>query len=191
MKNPYGSVLLVIFSPSQIAVAQNYQLVWSAEFNGSQVNTSIWDIRNDDNVQNNELEYYTNRPSNLTVSNGMLVITALKEEYGGKHYTSARLSTKLSWQSGRIVASNHKLSKAWSFHPNAHGTRIKCAELETGMNSVSPWMTPNKIAFSNNIGSVSFNHSRNGLHRRRWTKNSMEETDGSKSCRLASHSRRN
>jgi beta-glucanase (GH16 family) len=60
MKNPYGSVLLVIFLPSQIAVAQNYQLVWSAEFNGSQVNTSIWDIRNDGNVQNNELEYYTN-----------------------------------------------------------------------------------------------------------------------------------
>jgi beta-glucanase (GH16 family) len=104
MKKPYSSLLVFLFSLCQLASAQNYQLVWSDEFNGSQVNTSIWDIRNDGNVQNNELEYYTNRPSNLTVSNGTLVITALKEEYGGRHYTSARLSTKLSWLYGRIEA---------------------------------------------------------------------------------------
>ena len=104
MKNHYSSIFIFMFSFFQIAFAQNYQLVWSDEFNGPQVNTSIWDIRNDGNVQNNELEYYTNRPSNLTVSNGTLVITALKEEYGGRHYTSARLSTKLSWQYGRIEA---------------------------------------------------------------------------------------
>jgi beta-glucanase (GH16 family) len=104
MKRLYRSILICVFSFSQLASAQNYQLVWSDEFNGSQVNTSVWDIRNDGNVQNSELEYYTNRPSNLTVSNGTLVITALKEEHGGRHYTSSRLSTKLSWQYGKIEA---------------------------------------------------------------------------------------
>ncbi len=104
MKKACSSLISIVFSICQIASAQNYQLVWSDEFNGSQVSTSTWDIRNDGNVQNNELEYYTSRPSNLTVSNGTLVITALREEYGGRHYTSARLSTKLSWQYGRIEA---------------------------------------------------------------------------------------
>jgi hypothetical protein len=29
-----------------------------------------------------------------------------------------------------------------SFHPNSHGTRIRCPELEIGRNSVSPWVRP-------------------------------------------------
>jgi hypothetical protein len=41
MKKPYSSILIFVFSFSQLASAQNYQLVWSDEFNGSQVNTSI------------------------------------------------------------------------------------------------------------------------------------------------------
>jgi beta-glucanase (GH16 family) len=97
-------ILIPFMLPFCSASAQNYQLVWSDEFDGSQVNSSIWDIRNDGNVQNNELEYYTNRPSNLAVINGSLVLTALSEEYGGRHYTSARLSTKLSWQYGKVEA---------------------------------------------------------------------------------------
>ncbi len=104
MKKAFLSLLLLLSSHCQIALAQNYQLVWSDEFSGPQVNTSIWDIRNDGNVQNNELEYYTNRPSNLAVSNGSLILTALKEQYGGRQYTSARLSTRISWQHGKVEA---------------------------------------------------------------------------------------
>ena len=43
---------------------------------------------------NNELQYYTNRSQNASVSNGTLKITALKENYGGQSYTSARLKTQ-------------------------------------------------------------------------------------------------
>jgi beta-glucanase (GH16 family) len=68
MKKPCSSILIFVFSFSQLTSAQNYQVVWSDEFNGT------------------------------------LVITALKEEYGGRHDTSARLSTQLSWQYGRIEA---------------------------------------------------------------------------------------
>ncbi|MDC1355682.1 glycoside hydrolase family 16 protein [Flavobacteriaceae bacterium] len=60
-------------------------------------NSDIWSFETGtgtDGWGNNELQYYTDRPENVTVQNGLLVITALKEEYNGASYTSARLITK-------------------------------------------------------------------------------------------------
>ena len=61
------------------------------------INESIWtyDIgRGQNGWGNNELQYYTNRSSNVTVENGYLLITANKEDFEGASYTSARLITK-------------------------------------------------------------------------------------------------
>ena len=43
---------------------------------------------------NNELQYYTDNPKNVKVEDGMLHITAIKEDFRGSAYTSARLITK-------------------------------------------------------------------------------------------------
>jgi len=43
---------------------------------------------------NSELQYYTDRSKNVTVQNGYLIISALKESFNGSAYTSARLLTK-------------------------------------------------------------------------------------------------
>jgi beta-glucanase (GH16 family) len=43
---------------------------------------------------NSELQFYTDRSKNVTVQNGYLIITALKESFNGSSYTSARLLTK-------------------------------------------------------------------------------------------------
>ncbi|GAA4811012.1 glycoside hydrolase family 16 protein [Litoribaculum gwangyangense] len=43
---------------------------------------------------NNELQYYTDRPENIKVEDGMLHITARKENFNGSQYTSARIETK-------------------------------------------------------------------------------------------------
>ena len=43
---------------------------------------------------NNELQYYTDRPENVVVENGMLKITALQENFEGQPFTSARILTK-------------------------------------------------------------------------------------------------
>jgi len=43
---------------------------------------------------NNELEYYSNDFKNAGVANGLLTISAIKEEINGMHYSSARLVTK-------------------------------------------------------------------------------------------------
>ncbi len=43
---------------------------------------------------NNELQYYTDRPENIVVEDGMLKITAIQEQFEGSGYTSARITTK-------------------------------------------------------------------------------------------------
>ena len=40
------------------------------------------------------LQYYTDRPENIVVENGMLKITAIQESYMGSGYTSARILSK-------------------------------------------------------------------------------------------------
>lgn len=74
------------------------QLVMQDEFDvDGTPNSTIWgyDIGTGSNGWgNNELQYYTDRPENVTVQNGYLLITARKESYQGSSYTSARLLTK-------------------------------------------------------------------------------------------------
>ncbi|WP_445715877.1 glycoside hydrolase family 16 protein [Flavobacterium sp.] len=55
---------------------------------------------------NNESQYYTSRPENVVVENGMLKITARQELYMGSNYTSARILTKgkVEQKYGRIEA---------------------------------------------------------------------------------------
>lgn len=43
---------------------------------------------------NNELQYYTDRPENIVVKDGMLQITAKEESFEGSNYTSAKILTK-------------------------------------------------------------------------------------------------
>ncbi len=60
-------------------------------------NTAIWkyDIGTGSNGWgNNELQYYTDRPENIIVEDGMLKITAIQESFEGSGYTSARINTK-------------------------------------------------------------------------------------------------
>jgi beta-glucanase (GH16 family) len=82
-----------------------YSLVWSDEFNGNSLDETAWSFETGNSGWgNNELENYTNRTNNLTLQDGKLVIHALKENYGGAPYTSARIKTqgKKEFKFGRI-----------------------------------------------------------------------------------------
>jgi len=71
-------------------------LVWSDEFSAEGApNPEKWgyDVGGG-GWGNNELQFYTNRLNNAFVSNGSLNIRAVKEDYGGRQYTSARLVSK-------------------------------------------------------------------------------------------------
>lgn len=71
--------------------------VWSDEFDKPGLpDTAKWayDVGGD-GWGNQELQFYTaNRAANAEVRDGKLIITARREEYEGKQYTSARLVTK-------------------------------------------------------------------------------------------------
>ena len=81
---------------------RNWQLVWSDDFNGAagvSPDAAKWkfDIGvgpNNDGWGNSELQYYTDRTSNVSVDgNGSLAITARRESYSGSGFTSARIKT--------------------------------------------------------------------------------------------------
>lgn len=85
------------------AAAESRQLIWADEFNGAagaKPDPAKWNFDvGGDGWGNNELQYYTSRPSNAELDgNGNLVITARREAYEGadgisRRYTSARLQT--------------------------------------------------------------------------------------------------
>jgi Glycosyl hydrolases family 16 len=84
------------------------KLIWSEEFDKDGApNTAVWgyDLGNGDNGWGNaEKQYYTNRPDNVVVKDGILTITAKKETLNGFGYTSARLQTanKFAFTYGRV-----------------------------------------------------------------------------------------
>lgn len=80
-------------------------LVWNDEFEGATLNGDYWTHESGNGTNgwgNNELQYY--RSQNTTVEDGYLIITAKKESFGGRDYTSSRIITKdkKSFQYGRI-----------------------------------------------------------------------------------------
>ena len=73
-----------------------WKLIWSDEFNGTSINTNHWQFEtgNQGGWGNNELEFYTRRPDNAYVSNGVLHIVARQEGTNGFSYTSARMKSE-------------------------------------------------------------------------------------------------
>jgi len=77
-----------------VVVPPQWNIVWSDEFNGTNINTNIWTYDlGGGGWGNSELEYYTSSPQNAYVSNGLLHIAAL-QSMGGTSYTSARMKTQ-------------------------------------------------------------------------------------------------
>lgn len=99
--------------PSQSVEAKGadtgWNLVWSDEFEGTSLNQSVWnyDIGTGDwGWGNGEIQYYTNKSDNISVSDGMLKITAKKESYNGSSYTSGRINSmgKKAFKYGKMEA---------------------------------------------------------------------------------------
>ena len=83
--------------------------VWQDEFSGTGLDTSKWSYQTGNGFTagtdyvagwgNNELEYYTDRASNVSVQGGTLVITARREKITGP---AGRTAGTFDWTSGRI-----------------------------------------------------------------------------------------
>jgi beta-glucanase (GH16 family) len=100
---------LIVPTPAR----KGWKLVWSDEFEGREVDRGKWDFdigngfydyKNHTWIPgwgNEELQYYTSEPENVTVANGHLTIRAVKAPLHGCGYTSARLKTKA--RDGRLL----------------------------------------------------------------------------------------
>lgn len=98
-----------IESPGSITTTGNYELVWSDEFSTNGLpDSKKWSYDTDGNANgwgNNEAQYYTSGLlKNSEVKDGYLYINAIKENFEGKKYTSARLITKSKgdWLYGKV-----------------------------------------------------------------------------------------
>ncbi len=97
---------------------KSWQLVWSDEFDGTQINKNKWSHVVDCNGGgNNEQQCYTDLKSNAFVEDGLLNIVAMEKDYSQQNsingeagdtsalpYTSAKLQTmnKGDWKYGRF-----------------------------------------------------------------------------------------
>jgi len=103
MKNIFG-LLFTAFLVNVACVAQTnspftlpppgYKLVWSDEFNGDSLDTSKWDFRTDSRM------WSTQKPENVSVRNGHLILAVNKEDAGGKHYTGGGVISKPAFKYG-------------------------------------------------------------------------------------------
>ena len=94
--------------PGEYQGVQSYpgmNLVWRDEFDGTSLNPAFWTFETGNGTDgwgNKELQYY--RQENTNVKDGLLTITAKKERFGGREYTSSRIKTqdKKTFKYGRI-----------------------------------------------------------------------------------------
>ena len=88
-----------------------WQLVWSDEFEAEELNSAYWNVENNARGGGNaELQYYA--PKNVTIEKhpvsgeSCLVLNAIRENYGNRPCTSARLNTqdKVTVEYGKVEA---------------------------------------------------------------------------------------
>jgi beta-glucanase (GH16 family) len=93
--------------PTPIVVPEGWTLVWHDEFDGDTIDEANWTYDlGAGGWGNGEAQYYTDRPENARLEDGLLVIEARQERYEEAYYTSARLKTQglQEFQYGRIEA---------------------------------------------------------------------------------------
>lgn len=93
--------------PIPIDPPDGYELVWNDEFDGDTIDPSNWNYDIGGwGWGNGEAQYYTDRPENARIQDGVLVIEARFEQFENSYYTSARLKTQglREFQYGRFEA---------------------------------------------------------------------------------------
>ena len=122
MINYQLSIIAICFLLTSCA-KNEWQLVWSDEFDGETLNTAYWNV--EDNARgggNAELQYYA--PKNVTIEKhplsgeSCLVLNAQRENYKNRPCTSARLNThdKVTVEYGKVearIAFPHTANGLW------------------------------------------------------------------------------
>ena len=86
---------------------EDWTLIWHDEFDGEELDPSHWQMEvGGHGWGNNEWQFYTDRPENVRLESGLLVIEANDEFFVRRNYTSGRIKTQglFFFTYGRIEA---------------------------------------------------------------------------------------
>jgi hypothetical protein len=129
--------------------SENGTLIFSDEFdtNGAP-DPAKWTFdtgTGNDGFGNNESQFYTDRPSNITVEDGILQITARRENFQNRQFTSSRIKTEglFNFTYGQIEA-RAKL-------PTGGGTWPAIWSLGSDYQT-NPWPAAGEIDFMEHVG---------------------------------------
>lgn len=127
--------------PVETPELDGYDILWSDEFNGTEIDDSIWRFElHPPRYVNSELQEYTADSANAFIRNGKLVIKAIKyNEYGSDHYSSAKLTTmkKKDFTYGKICV-RAKVPEGQGLWPaiwmmptkQSYGSWPRCGEID-------------------------------------------------------------
>lgn len=97
-----------VTEPTETPDLEGYNLLWSDEFDGPELDESIWNYEpHEPGWTNEELQEYTTSTDNVFVRDGSLIIKAIKIEKDGKpYYTSGKVTAqnKKDFMYGKVVA---------------------------------------------------------------------------------------
>lgn len=114
--------LLAPFVSAQPPAPAGYKLVWSDDFNGTQLDLAKWEYRHDSKLLS------TQTPNNVSVRNGMLVISLRKEPVGSKPYAGGGVISRRVFRYGyyearlKIAAGSGWHSSFWMMRYNGNDT---------------------------------------------------------------------
>jgi|GEM_PF-551984 len=86
---------------------EGWTLIWHDEFDEEIIDSNKWEIEiGGHGWGNNEWQFYTDRPENVRIEDGLLIIEAREEKFIRRNYTSGRLKTQglLNFTYGRVEA---------------------------------------------------------------------------------------
>jgi beta-glucanase (GH16 family) len=141
----WAAWLLLIFGRTAVSAQDaGWELVWSDEFEGTSLDYSRWECEvNAFGGGNNELQIYTDRPKNVRVQDGHLIIEAHRDnaEINGtiREYSSGRIRSKHrgDWKYARVVV-RARLPEGQGLWPaiwmlptdNVYGTWARSGEID-------------------------------------------------------------
>jgi beta-glucanase (GH16 family) len=151
----------------------SWDLVWSDEFDGDELDEAKWSARVwPARKVNDEDQAYTDRPENLRLEDGMLVIEARRENYDDAKYTSARIhsSGKGDFLYGRFEI-RAKLPRGqgtwpaiWMLPSDPFAYATNCSEGEwQGNPDCDAWPNSGEIDIMEHVG-YQMNHVHGTVH---------------------------
>ena len=168
-------VLSAIVVRTKKPASENWQLVWSDEFDvdgepdASKWSANIWPARK----VNDEDQAYTARPKNMRVENGLLTLEAHKEDYDDANYTSGRIHSdgKGDFLYGRfevrakLPAGKGSWPAIWMLpsDPYRYSTTCEPGEDWQGSSTCDAWPNSGEIDIMEHVG-YQMNHIHGTVH---------------------------